>query len=515
MNVHRNLSKQQRSFPSATTSTPWKTFWVPLLLVTMTLLLPRPGAAEETGELSLLIQARPQEQSQGGSNLDEIVRRGLLTNPEVNARWEALQATANEQDAARGGYFPRLDFSLRTGYEEYQLSRNHMDFDPAEGALTLTQMLYDGFATSNEVKRLGHDKLFRLFEFFDRAETTALEIVTTYLDVLRFRELLGFARENLQQHQLLFDQVQERVQAGIGRGVDLEQATGRLALAQSNATTESNNLHDVSARFLRLVGELPQAEMPVPTDFFNGSVPESIETALGLAFKNSPAINAAIEQMRTTDKAIDVREASYLPRVELRAHHKTGSDRAQVDGHSNESLVEVALDYNLFRGGADKASIKQFKRNQNQAKDLREKACRDVRQTTTIAYNDIRHLETQLQYLKLHYVSIANARDAYRDQFNIGQRTLLDLLDTQNEYFQSQRAYTKASYDYILAHARTLQGMGLLLKALDIHSTNVPSLDALLTQREDVDPESFCPAQAIPEPLYSQDSSIAPNPPAP
>ncbi len=479
-----------------------------LFLWTSILGVPQAGFAEEAPAMPNYLIGSDSVALSGGNSLNDIVRRGLLSNPMVNAKWEALQSTANEQDAARGGYFPRLDFSLSTGYEEYKTSTYHQDFDPAEGTLTLTQMLYDGFATSNEVKRLGHEKLARLYDFFESAESTALEITTAYIDLLRYRELLGFAEENLLQHQQLFEQVQERVEAGVGRGVDLEQATGRLALAQSNVTTERNNLHDVSARFLRLVGELPQTELPVPGDFSKGIIPTDIETTLRQAFKNSPVINAAVERVQATEKAVDVREANYQPRVELRAYHQTGSDRSQIDGHSNESVIELALDYNLFRGGADKATINQLMRNENQAKELRVKACRDVRQTTTIAYNDIRNLETQLQFLKQHYLSIANARDAYRDQFNIGQRTLLDLLDTQNEFFQSQRAYTKSSYDYILAHARTLEGMGQLLTALDIRSSNVPSLDVLIAQRGDYDAEAFCTAQAIPDVLFNQASSI-------
>ncbi len=358
------------------------------------------------------------------------------------------------------------------------------------------------------VKRIGHEKLARLYDFFDVAESTALEIVTAYVDLLRYRELLGFAEENLQQHQLLFKQVQERVRAGVGRGVDLEQATGRLALAQSNQMVEENNLQDVGARFLRLVGELPQKELAPPTDLSGEIVPADIETTLSQALQGSPGIHAAVERMRAASRTVDVREAAFLPRLELRAHHTTGSDRALLDGHSDESVVELALDYNLFRGNSDKATLLQFKRQLNQAKELLTKACRDVRQTTTIAFNDIKHFENQLYYLQIHHNSIANAREAYRNQFDIGQRTLLDLLDTQNEYFQSQRSYANASYDYLLTHARTLAEMGQLLTALDVRSANIPLPGELDSPHEGYDVEAICPAQTIPEILYSMGSEV-------
>lgn len=81
----------------------------------------------------------------------------------------------------------------------------------------------------------------------------------------------------------------------------------------------------------------------------------------------------------------------------------------------------------------------------------------------SIAWKDIHTLQRQLGYLDHHQLAIAKAREAYRKQFDIGQRTLLDLLDTENEYFQSRRAYTNAQFDHAIAHARTLAGMGKLL----------------------------------------------------
>ena len=114
------------------------------------------------------------------------------------------------------------------------------------------------------------------------------------------------------------------------------------------------------------------------------------------------------------------------------------------------------------------ARARQYADQVNVAKDLRDKACRDVRQTVAIAYNDTRKLTEQLTYLDQHQLSTEKARDAYRKQFDIGQRTLLDLLDTENELFQAKRAYTNADYDLLIAQVRTQAGFGNLLATLDL-----------------------------------------------
>lgn len=478
------------------------------LSVLLLSLLSIPIVCLSSDELTMAELFQPQQVSEMNT-LRAVVVQSIATNPEVLASWEIFQSVEYEQDAAWGGYLPSVDVTGRAGYEGYRSNSQTSDYQTAEVSFAFTQMLYDGFLTRDEVERLSAEKLVRLCELLEMSENTALTVVTAYVDVVRYRNLLAYAEENLAQHQEVFDQVKERVDAGISRGVDLDQATGRLALARSNWMTESNNLHDVSARFLRLVGELPAATLQPPAELTQIELPEKIEAALLNAFQQNPTINAAFNRVSAARKAKDARESAFHPRIELRAHHDMGAERDLIKGNSNETVVEVVATVNLYRGGSDYATVKQFTSYINQVVDLRNRACRDVRQILTIAYNSIGHLERQLDHLKAHLQSSEKARQAYRDQFDIGQRTLLDLLDTENEYFQARRAYTIASYDYVLAHARSAQGMGTLLSSLGVRNNNVPLLNRLISERDELGAISFCTEQAVPDHLVEKGSISA------
>jgi outer membrane protein, adhesin transport system len=124
------------------------------------------------------------------------------------------------------------------------------------------------------------------------------------------------------------------------------------------------------------------------------------------------------------------------------------------------------MNLNLYNGGADQARVRQQVNVLSQAGDLRDKACRDTRQTALIAYNDTRKLTEQLVYLDRNTLSIEKARDAYRQQFDIGQRSLLDLLNAENEVYTAKRAYTNADADLGLAQMRTHAAMGQLTSQL-------------------------------------------------
>lgn len=431
------------------------------------------------------------------STLKDAVRKAIVSNPEVQARWHDFLAAQDEIDVARGGYYPRLDLSAGIGRENIKPpSLPSNSFTRRGAALTLNQMLYDGFATKSEVIKLAHAKLTRYYEVLDATEMTALEAVRAYEDVLRYRELSRLAQDNYAQHKQIFDQIQQRVQAGVGRRVDLEQAAGRLALAQSNLLTEASNLHDVSARYQRIVGELPPGEM-VSAELLKQGIPPSIEEALKLAFQGNPAFNAAIENVRAAQAEIGTARANFHPRVDLRASKDIAFNDNGVSGRRDDEIIELVMNYNLFRGGSDRARVNQFSKRLELARDLRDKSCRDIRQTLAIAYNDVGRLSKQLAFLDQHQLSIEKAREAYRRQFDIGQRTLLDLLDTENEYFQARRAYTNANHDYAIAHARTLASMGSLVSALQVAREGMPTAQELGQDRKGVDAADIqCPGEA-------------------
>lgn len=429
--------------------------------------------------------------------LRAATQQAVASNPEVQARWHAFRAAGNDQDAARGGFLPRVDLVAGLGRERLKVpDEATRSFSRRGVALSLNQMVYDGFFTRSEVSRLGHATMTRYFELVDGAESVALEVVRAYADVLRYRELVQLAKDNYVEHKLIADQIGERTRAGIGRGVDLEQAAGRLALAESNLLTEVSNLHDVSARYLRIVGEQPAPDLPaLQPDALAGGLPADIAAVLDAAFANSPALQAAVANMRAGEALIDARRAAFQPRVDLRARQALDRNLDGIDGRHREGVVELVMTYNLYRGGSDQARLRQAADERNLARDLREKACRDLRQTLSIAFNDVLRIDEQLRYLDQHQLSTGKAREAYRQQFDIGQRTLLDLLDTENEYFEARRAYVNAVYNRIIAQARSHAGIGQLLHVMGVAHENLTEVGEA-AQAAYVETESICPAEA-------------------
>lgn len=433
--------------------------------------------------------------AQPGS-LKEVAQQAVLHSPEVTSKWHNYRAAEEEIGVARGGFLPRVDLTAGGGREslkEPPLGQRN-DYTRSGYLLSLNQMIFDGFATRNEVRKLDKARLVRYYELLDASENVALEAARAYLDVLRYRSLVKLAEDNYVQHKATHEQVLRRTQSGVGRRVDLEQAGSRLALAEINLTTETANLHDVSARYQRLVGSPPPAAVAAP-GALGGTLPASPKAALDTLHQKNPALLAAIENTESAQYDLYARRAAYSPKLDFRARTDNTDNYLGADGERKFNVAELVVSVNLFNGGSDRAREKQYMERKHLALDLREKACRDTRQTLLIAYNDVQRLKEQSRYLATQVGMLEKTMLAYRDQFNVGQRTLLDLLDTENELLSARRNAVNAETDLSLGYLRTHAGMGTLLETLGLQK-----LDARDPERQElaqIDASELCPADAV------------------
>jgi len=433
------------------------------------------------------------------TGLAAAVQKAIDSNPEVTARLNALRAASKEVDVAKGGYLPTVDLSADVGRDRDKVDQRNPEsrsFSRSGLALTANQVLWDGRFTANEVDRLGHARKVRYFEFLAASEDTALEAARAYIDVLRFRKLVGLAEDNYVQHKYVFDQLQSKFKAGVGRGVDTEQANARLALADSNLTTESANLHDVASRYLRVVGEAPAnglAAMPRIDANLAGDNTQVISQALA----RNASISAAVENLRAVESETKTKDSPFQPRVEARLRSGVGNNFDGLIDRKSATSAQILLNWNLYNGGSDQARAKQFADLINQAADQRDKACRDVRQTIGIAHNDIARARTQLAALDRNVLAIEKARDAYRQQFDIGQRSLLDLLNAENELYTAKRAYANAEYDLLLAQVRTHAARNTLLSTLGLRPADDNQGELVKDWQASDDAAQRCPVTSV------------------
>lgn len=433
---------------------------------------------------------------QSAMPLTYVSSKAIENNPEVQEAWHAFKSSIYGVDAAHSGYLPSVDVSASAGYERRNYGVEE-EYNRNTAELSVTQMLYDGFRTSNTVDRFKRIQLIRYFELISQTEQTALEASIALLDVQKFKELVQLAEANLQEHESVYQQIEQSVGAGVARAADLEQISGRLSLAQSNVLTEYSNLHDVSARYLRVVGELPMNDIK-QADLDEKNIPISVNQALDVAYKNSPSFYASLYNIEAQKANAKAQKAAFHPNVDLSARYGS-QDRDELGQNETRTEARVGIDisYNLYNGGLDNANLEQAYQDINIAKYQRDQSCIDIRQSLQIAYYNVTILEQKLPALDQHRESSTKVKIAYKDQFDIGQRTLLDVLDAENESFQSTRSYIVALYDRQSAILTMLKEMGKLLPALNVMSDKYPTLKELTDDPIVHNAQNICPSYDV------------------
>lgn len=389
------------------------------------------------------------------ASLEESIEKAILTNPEVRVMFHDFQSALEGKNVKFGELLPEVTAQAWTGREWRGSSAEggSANWNRNGYSLQLRQLLFDGFSTYNDVKQLGFEKLSTYFELLATVDSLAAQAAEAYLDVQRYREMEDLAKENYGLHKHTLSQLQDRQASGVGRGVDLEQAHGRVALAQTNLMTESGNLNDVIQRYRRVVGELPPETLQGAPEV--GDKVSAELDKVHSVIKGSPTVLSKQALVQAADAGVSSAKGNHAPTLEFRA--STGRDKSQPNYRdARASRAELVLSYNLFRGGSDQARVRQTKAQSYAAKDVRDYTCRNVQQDLSVAWNNIQRIRSQIPYLQEHEQATSRVRIAYMQQFQIGERSLLDVLDTENELFDSRRALTNALYDLKQAEYRWL-----------------------------------------------------------
>jgi adhesin transport system outer membrane protein len=404
-------------------------------------------------------------------SLQEAVSMAISTNPKVGQVSNDRRAIDQELRQGRALYYPQIDLRAATGVEHFDNATTDANHGAKtlwrkESSLTLSQLIFDGFFADSEVERQTSRVKSAAYRVQESAEFTGLDACEAYLDVLRHRERVKLAEDNVGVHKARLGQVQQRAQAGGGNIADVRQAEARLANAESTLVEVQGNLKDAESNFIKVVGQAPDTLDPVaiPAD----AMPADVDTAVNAAVATSPTVAFARQDVKTAEADIKQQEASLYPDIRFEL---SGTAQDGVDGdqhHDVGASALVVLRYNLYRGGADTARIREFKWRLAEAIDAMHTNERKVSDDARVSWNAIEVSHSNVEILGRQVEADKRTVGVYKQQFEIGQRGLLDLLDADNELYLANDNLITASYAETFANFRLLATMGALQKTLGI-----------------------------------------------
>ena len=218
--------------------------------------------------------------------------------------------------------------------------------------------------------------------------------------------------------------------------------------------------------FTRIVGQTPQGLIFPRAD--QNFIPYTIDDAIDLAFQTHPVIQISMADVDSAKFQYKQSKGTYFPTLSVEAAQTWRDDAGGIEGRGDETTALLRMRYNLFNGGSDAANAESFAYQLNKAKDLRERAYRNVEEGLRLSWSALDLTQQQKQFLSDHVDSASQTVIAYEKQYRIGKRTLLDLLNTENELFEARKDYLDAKYAEQYAKYRVMNATGQLLNALRV-----------------------------------------------
>ncbi|WP_260258314.1 TolC family outer membrane protein [Vibrio intestinalis] len=409
-----------------------------------------------------------------GQTLEQAVAIALDTNPELKSSFNEYKSAVKLNDASGGAYLPSLDLDAGIGYERINpadsTGRDDTDLTRKEATLSLTQLLWDGNATLNDMDRTAAEAESIRLQLVADASDMALRVTEIYLDAVKAEEVLALSESNLATHKDIYRDIKKRADSGIGSTADVSQVEARIAKAHGNLLAAQNNLIDTHTQFMRIVGQTPLGLIYPRAD--ETKLPLTVDEAIDEAFANHPVIQVSVADVDAARFQYDQSKGNYYPTFSIEASQSWRDDAGGEEGSSDETIAMLRMRYNLYNGGSDQDLAERAAYQLNKAKDLRDNAYRQVEEGLRLSWSALDLTLQQKNFLADHVDSASETVIAYEKQYKIGKRTLLDLLNTENELFEARKDYLDAHYAEQYAKYRVMNATGNLLDALLV---DVPS----------------------------------------
>jgi len=414
--------------------------------------------------------------------LQDAVRSTIETNPDIRAAAYNRLARDEQVRQARADYFPKLEVSGGIGTDDVDKPFDDT-LSPQELRISLRQNIFAGLATKNETERQRARVKSEAYVVRATSENSALKTSKAFLDVLRYQALLDLAKENLLVHQQIGDQITLRSQSGVGRKADMDQVNSRIRLAQANVVVAEQNLADARTSYEAVVGVMPEdllrPELPLEL------LPASLDEAREAALASHPTLQSARADLDARKAQDAVAKSPFMPSLDLEVD-QVWEDEYNYSYSKREDLrALVRLRYNLFNGWKDQARKAETLHLIKEARQIRNHTHRQVQESIRLSWMAYRAASTRLPYLDQRVQFATATAKSYHQQWNIGKRTLLDVLDAEAERIDARVQYIDTDFNLLYAGYRVLNGMGRLIQALEVEMPVEAKVDAPPTLEEE------------------------------
>ncbi|WP_147818640.1 TolC family outer membrane protein [Salidesulfovibrio onnuriiensis] len=407
----------------------------------------------------------------GTTSLKESVVMAVKQHPQIKALLHNREAMSRNLAASLGRFFPSLDLTSKYGFQEYSSTTTRNDGSDerqrtaTDTTVAMTLNVFDGmdriYTYQGSEARLESAE----YRLRDNVETVGLDAIRSHHDVVRERLLVTLAQDNVEKHNELLDSITERVMAGATSRADETQAKSRLARAFTTLITYQGNLRAAEASYTRVTGKTPGA---LASPEYHPELVADMDSIMKRTMDNNPKLKAGEADLHAKEKDEKVTRSDYFPNVDVVVSSRNTDNLDGSDSYLRDNRAMLEMSWNLFSGGTDYNETQAAKARTKEAASTLQDTTDDLIRQVVTAWTEYETAVSQVENYERAVGYSVETRDMYLIQFNVGQRSLLDVLDSINEVFSNSVLLetAKSNRSYSLYKLMTLRGD--LIRTLEV-----------------------------------------------
>ncbi len=386
----------------------------------------------------------------------------LRNYPQLRAAAENATAVEHSIRSEKASWRPQLNVNMSGGGERYEnvLANDFSHGETGNATIGARQILYDGGLAKSRIEVATYRYRSSTQSLADLRESKALELSVLYIDIIKQRRLIQLAETNVRAHQSALEKINRKHISGAAPRADVDLLKARKAMAEATLESRRLQLRRSETAYMKLTGKMPGPfERP---DFPTWAMPESLDEVDIVAAPSIQAAQSNIEQAYAERKGA---RSQFRPQLSLSLQNDF-RDSTRASNISEEASAMFIFSYDIFDGGRRRSEIKRNNALVSKAEYEYDLAVLETQERYYQAVDEIAATEERIYQLELYSQSIETVATAYQEQFNLGQRALINLLDIENELFSARSSLEEEQLTRYQAAYRLIAASGRLVDTL-------------------------------------------------
>ncbi len=404
-----------------------------------------------------------------GNTLKEVVEHTMTSNPKVMATIQNNDAYKLYIDEAKGGYYPKLDLTAYVGTKRTKTTpdvgnKTESDSEGYNAQLDFEQLIYDGGLTSGQIDEAQYRYNSNKYLNESIVDDIIYDSVDSYLNLVKYKDRLNVAKNSLVIYEDYLVTAKETEEIS-GESLQKAQVNAKVHYAKNSMYEDTNNNLRAVSSFTKNVGIAPDGKSCRP-NINDSRVPTNLKALIDDVLVKNPLILEQVENIKEQRAILNQKDASFYPTLKFKAQGIYDKDLISNDENTQVYNAKIELTYNIFNGNKDKTSSMREKIFLQEAQKNLDTVTTEIVDETTASYNTYIYSAKRVSELESYIKDNEEILSIYKDQFEGGTRTFIDVLNIERDLSNAKQDLTDVQYDLDSAYFQIFTKLGELEEAV-------------------------------------------------